>query len=190
MESQRERFTEKLRNMALINNSKNWKIWLLPVIFLTFTAVACRISYSFTGASISPQIKTLSVQRFYNRAANVTPGLDQYLTDALIDKCKAQTNLRIVRDLGDVDFEGEITDYRTQPVTIGVEAYAETNRFTITVRVKFTNTVEPNYSYDQSFSAYEDYPGEKTLSEVEQDLYVKIFDKIVEDIFNRAFVNW
>ena len=195
MESQNERFTEKLKNMALIRRNI---LKLLPVLLLTFTATACKITfgrfltveYSSSGASISPQVSTLSVQRFFNRAANPQPGLDQCLTDALIDKCRAQTNLRIVRDLGDVDFEGEITDYRTQPVTVGANAYAQTNRFTITVRVKFTNTVEPHLSYDQSFSAYEDYPGEKTLSEVEQDLYVKIFDKIVEDIFNRAFVNW
>ena len=187
MESQNERFTEKLKNMALIRRNI---LKLLPVIILLFAAVACRISYSFSGASISPQIKTLSVQRFFNRASLVQPGLDQYITDALIDKCRSQTNLQIVRDLGDVDFEGEITDYRTQPLTVGADSYASMNRFTITVRVKFTNTVEPHLSYEQSFSAYEDYDGSKDLSAVEQDLSVKIFEKIVEDIFNRAFVNW
>ena len=160
------------------------------VVFLIFIAAACKISYSFSGASISPQIKTLSVQRFYNRAANVIPGLDQTLTDALIDKCRSQTNLRIVSELGDVDFEGEITDYKTQPVTVGANAYAETNRFTITVRVKFTNTVEPNLSYDQSFSRYEDYGSNINLSAVEQKMVESILEALVEDIFNKAFVNW
>jgi len=195
LESQNERFTEKLKNMALIRRNI---LKLLPVLLLTFTATACKITfgrfltveYSSSGASISPQIKTLSVQRFFNRASLVQPGLDQYITDALIDKCRSQTNLQVVRDLGDVDFEGEITDYRTQPLTVGADSYASMNRFTITVRVKFTNTVEPHLSYEQSFSAYEDYDGSKDLSAVEQDLSVKIFEKIVEDIFNRAFVNW
>ena len=173
-------------------NSRNikWINALLPVIFLTFTAVACKISYSLSGASISPQISTLSVQRFFNRAPLVQPGLDQYLTDAIIDKCRSQTNLRIVSELGDVDFEGEITEYRTQPVTVGADAFASMNRFTITVRVKFTNTVEPHLSYDQSFTGYEDFDGALNLSDVEQDLSERIFEKIVEDIFNRAFVNW
>ena len=162
----------------------------MPVIFLIFTADSCKISYSFSGASISPQISTLSVQRFFNRAPLVIPGLDQYLTDALIDKCRSQTNLEIVRDLGDVDFEGEITDYRSQPVAVAADAYAAMNRFTITVRVKFTNTVEPHFSYEQSFSRYEDYDGTLDLSAVEQELSPKILDVIVEDMFNRAFVNW
>ncbi|MDR2887491.1 MAG: LPS assembly lipoprotein LptE [Bacteroidales bacterium] len=165
------------------------KALVVPAIFLV-VAAACKISYSFSGASISPQVKTLSVQRFFNRAALVQPGLDQTLTDALIDMCRAQTSLEIVSSLGDVDFEGEITDYKTQPVTVAADAYAAMNRFTITVHVKFTNTIDPNLSFDQSFSRYEDYDGDVDLSSVEQELSDRILDMIVEDIFNRAFVNW
>ena len=163
---------------------------ILPVIFLILTVTACKISYSFSGASISPQIRTLSVQRFFNRAALVVPGLDQMFTDALIDKCRSQTNLSIVSDLGDVDFEGEITDYRTQPLTVAADAMAAMNRFTITVRVKFTNTVEPHLSYEQSFSRFKDYDSNRDLSEVEESLSAMIIEELIEDIFNRAFVNW
>ena len=191
MEFRNERFTGKLKSMELINNKSRFRVnALLAVTFLIFAVVACKISYSFSGASISPQVKTLSVQRFYNRAANVMPGLDQSLTDAIIDKCRSQTNLTIVSELGDVDFEGEITDYKTQPVTVAADSYAQTNRFTISVKVKFTNTVEPNLSYDQTFSRYMDYDANLDLSAVEQDLSSKIIEMIVEDIFNRAFVNW
>jgi len=172
--------------MILIRN----KLKLLPVIFLIFTATSCIISYKFSGASISPLVNTLSVQRFFNRAEIVQPGLDQIITDALLDKCKSQTRLRIVSELGDVDFEGEITEYKTQPVTVSAEAYAAMNRFTITVKVKFTNTVEPNLSFDQSFSRYDDYAGDLDLSAVEQDLSEKIIKLIIDDIFNKAFVNW
>ena len=180
--------------MALISknrfNLKSLGCRLLPVIILIFIAAACKISYSFSGASISPQVKTLSVQRFFNRAAMVMPGLDQNITDALLDKCKSQTSLKIVSELGDVDFEGEITDYKTQPVTVAADSYAAMNRFTITVRVKFTNTVEPNLSFDQSFSHYEDYDSSKDLSAVEQEYSQRIVEKIIEDVFNKAFVNW
>lgn len=151
---------------------------------------SCKISYSFTGASISPAVKTLSIQYFQNRASVVQPGLSQSLTDALIDKCKAQTNLSLVNGLGDVNFEGEITDYNTRPLTVAANAQAATNRFTITVKVKFTNSVEPDYSFEQSFSRYEDYDSNLDLSQVEKDLSDKIIALIVEDIFNKAFVNW
>jgi hypothetical protein len=132
----------------------------------------------------------VSIQYFQNRADLVQPGLSQYITDALIDKCKAQTNLSIVNGMGDADFEGEVTGYNTVPLTVSADAQAASNRFTITVKVKFTNSVDPQYSYEQSFSRYEDYPSERDLSAVEKELSDKIVELLVEDIFNKAFVNW
>lgn len=151
---------------------------------------SCIIKYSFSGASIPAGVKTVSIQYFQNRANLVQPGLSQYLTDALIDKCKAQTNLGLINGIGDVNFEGEIVDYNTRPLTVAADARAATNRFTITVRVKFTNAVDPDLSYEQSFSRYEDYDSNLNLSQVEKELSEKIVALIVEDIFNRAFVNW
>jgi hypothetical protein len=163
---------------------------LFAIIIATSFVIGCKVSYSFSGASISPAIKTLSVQYFQNRAALVQPGLDQKFTDALTDKCKGQTNLEIVSNLGDVSFEGEITEYKTMPLTVAADAYAAMNRFTVAVRVKYTNSVDPDLSFDQTFSRYEDYDSNLNLSDVEQDLIEKIVEMIVEDIFNKAFVNW
>jgi predicted porin len=150
----------------------------------------CKVSYSFSGASISPDVKTISIQYFQNRASLVQPGLSQNLTDALIDKCKSQTNLGFVNGIGDVNFEGEITDYNTRPLTVSADAQAATNRFTITVKVKFTNAIDPDLSYEQSFSRYEDYDSALSLGDVEDSLSGKIIELLIEDIFNKAFVNW
>jgi hypothetical protein len=160
------------------------------LVFGIFMLNGCKISYSFTGASISPDVKTISVQYFQNRADLVQPGLSQYITDALIDKCKAQTNLSLVNGIGDVDFEGEITNYNTVPLTIAADAQAATNRFTITVKVKFTNSVDPELSYEQSFSRYADYDSSLDLTQVEKELSEDIVELLIEDIFNKAFVNW
>ena len=155
-----------------------------------FTISGCTISYSMSGASISPDVKTISVDYFENRANLVQPGLGQYITDELMDKCRAQTNLNFVGETGDVSFEGEISDYRTEPLTVSGDARAAMNRFTIAVKVRFTNVIEPEFSFEQTFTRYEDYDSSKELSQVEQELSEKIIEQIVEDIFNRAFVNW
>ena len=175
-------------NIHIIRTNKVILIFMLAAGILIMNG--CKISYSFTGASISPEVKTISIQYFQNRADLVQPGLSQYITDALIDKCKAQTNLSVVNGIGDVNFEGEITGYNTRPSTVAADARAATNRFTITVKVKFTNAVDPDFSYDQSFSRYEDYESSYDLSDVEDELSAKIVDFLVEDIFNKAFVNW
>lgn len=175
------------------NNKKARSLRILPLLFLAGFILllnACKISYSFSGASISPDVKTISIQYFQNRASLVQPGLSQNLTDALIDKCKSQTNLGFVNGIGDVNFEGEISDYNTRPLTVSADAQAATNRFTITVKVKFTNAIDPELSYEQSFSRYEDYDSALSLGDVEDSLSGKIIELLIEDIFNKAFVNW
>ena len=167
---------------------------LRRLLFLFIIGVAvlsgCTVSYSFSGASVSPLLKTFSIQYFQNRAPIVQTGLSQNLTDALIDKCKAQTSLKYVTGSGDVNFEGEINDYNTRPLTVVADAQAAMNRFTITVKVKYTNSLEPESSFEQTFTGYEDYNSNLDLSQVEKELSDKILEKIVENIFNAAFVNW
>jgi hypothetical protein len=163
-------------------------ISFLLVFFVLFTD-GCTVSYKFTGAS-TQGLKTVSIQYFQNRAPLVQPGLSQYITDALMDIIKAQTSLKTVNGLGDVNFEGEISDYTPRPLTVAADAQAAMNRFTISVKVKFTNSVDPDLSFEQTFSRYQDYNSSLDLSNVEKELSAKIVEMIVEDVFNQAFVNW
>ena len=162
---------------------------MILVVSCVAGMTGCKVSYSFTGAS-TKGLSTVSIQYFQNRAPLVQPGLSQFITDALIDKIKSQTNLKTVNGIGDANFEGEISDYNTRPRTVAADAEAALNRFTITVKVKFTNSVEPELNFEQTFSRYEDYNSNLDLSQVEKDLADKIIEMIVEDIFNQAFVNW
>jgi hypothetical protein len=177
------------------NSLRGFSNFLIPALIIGFLSVSltgCKlmsIKYSTSGAS-TEGLKTVSVQYFQNRASLVQPALSQNLTDALIDKCKSQTNLTLTNNLADANFEGEIKDYNTKPLTVSAAAEAAMNRFTITVKVKFTNTVDPDLSYTQEFSRYKDYDSASDLSAVEDDLSKQIIDELVEDIFNRAFVNW
>jgi len=185
-------FTEKSKSMkskckffAPISGKRIFGLFLGIIIL---AQGGCGI-YSFSGAS-TEGLSTLNIQYFQNRASLVQPGLSQNLTDALIDKCKAQTNLNITNGIGDANFEGQITDYNTRPLTVSADATAAMNRFTISVSVKFTNSSDPEKSFEQTFSRYEDYNSSNDLSVVEEELSGKIIEMIVEDIFNRAFVNW
>jgi hypothetical protein len=164
---------------------------LLPLLLLALAAgCGIKIKYSFTGASIPVEAKTISVATFQNRASLVVPGLTQTVTDALIDMCRAQTNLDIATSGGDLSFDGEITDYKTQPLTVSGDEQAASNRFSISVRVRYVNNFNPDNSFDQTFTRYQDYDSSLDLSAVEATLTEEIVKMLIEDIFNRAFVNW
>lgn len=151
---------------------------------------SCAIKYSFTGASIPPESKTVSVKYFNNIAPNVDPSLSQMLTEAVKEKFVSQTSLAVVQTNGDLSFEGQITNSTVTPVAIQGNQYALQNRLTITVQVKFTNKNNPELNYSKSFSEYEDFPNTQTLIQVQSDLTKLIVDKLVDDIFNQAVANW
>jgi outer membrane lipopolysaccharide assembly protein LptE/RlpB len=162
----------------------------LMILFLMIGIISGCHVYSFTGASISPDIKTVSIQLFPNRASIVQPSLSQAFTEKLKDKFVSETSLALVKDNGDLNFEGAITDYNTQPTAITGNDNAALNRLTITVSVKFTNTKDSKQDFETNFSRYADYDSRKSLSSVEQELITQINSQLVDDIFNKAVVNW
>jgi len=164
------------------------KLALITLSLLVLTG--CKITYSFSGVNISPEVRTYTVDYFPNRAPIVQAQLSQLFTEALMDKIQGSTSLDLATEGGDVEFSGEITGYETRPTAITGEEKAARNRLTITVRVKYTNLVQPELDYDASFSRYEDYDSSRNLSDVENELIEIIVEYLVEDIFNRAFVSW
>ncbi len=160
------------------------------VFSLMLVIPSCKVSYSFSGVNISPEVTTYTVQYFPNRAAIVQAQLSQLFTDALMDKIQSNTSLEMSRDGGDVEFTGEITSYETRPTAITGEETAARNRLTISVRVKHINFMDPELDYDTSFSRYEDYDSSENLTDVEDELIELIVENLIEDIFNRAFVSW
>jgi hypothetical protein len=146
--------------------------------------------YSFTGASISPDVKTFSVQYFPNRAQLVQPLLSQAFTEKLKERFISLANLRLTDRDGDLQFEGYISDYRTAPVAIQGTETAALNRLTISVNVKFTNTKDAKQNFETTFTRYADYDSKKNLQDVEISLIDDINRQLIDDIFNKSVSNW
>jgi hypothetical protein len=142
------------------------------------------------GADIDTKIQTVSVQYFNNRSTRVEPSLSQKITDGLKEYMESNTKLRVINTIGDVDFSGEITEYRIEPIAISAGDQAAKTRFTIAVRVKYNNSINSDDSFDTSFSRYREFESSRDFSSVEAALTEEILDEIIEQIFNKAFVNW
>ena len=162
---------------------------LLSTVLLT-GCIFMRGGYSFSGASIPAAAKTFSVAYLPNNAPMVSPTLSTMLTEALKDKFSRQTKLQLVEENGDFAFEGEITGYSSTTASVSSDNYAQLNRLTITVRVEFTNLVEPDNSFVQTFSQFADYDSQQLLTDIQSDLDQQIVDQIVTDIFMAAAANW
>ena len=162
---------------------------LLMLIFGTILLASCGI-YSFTGASIPPDAKTVSVQYFPNKSATIQSNLSQVFTEKLKDIFVEQTNLTLSEDEGDLSFTGHISKYQINPISIQSNETARQNRLTIEVNVAFKSTIDTKTNFEQIFSRYSDYNSSDNISEIEETLIDKISKELVEDIFNKAVVNW
>jgi len=158
-------------------------VMILPFIF------ACGI-YSFTGASIPPGAKTVSVDYFKNTAAIFNPTLSQEVTDQLQKKLVSQTPLNLVDGKGDLQFKGQITDYAVTPVALTANETAALNRLTIRVKVSFINEIDETKNFEETFSRYSDYDSREMLSSVESTIVPAIVEQLADDIFQKAVVNW
>lgn len=150
----------------------------------------CSINYTFSGASIPEQAKTFSVGFFMNQATFVNPNLSQTFTEYLKEFIARQTRLQQVDREGDMQFEGEITDYNIRPMAITQDATAAQTRLTIAINVRFYNGIYPEKDFENVFSAYADFPSTESLQSVEEELINQIIRQISEDIFNKAFTDW
>ena len=158
---------------------------LLLIILLT----SCGI-YSFTGASIPPDARTVSVQYFPNKAATIQPNLSQVFTEKLKDAFVEQTNLTLTEDEGDLSFSGHISKYQIKPMAIQSNETADQNRLTIAINVTFKSVIDSKANFEHIFSRYKDYNSSENISEIEETLIDEISNELVEDIFNKAVVNW
>ncbi|HLP49809.1 MAG TPA: LptE family protein [Chitinophagales bacterium] len=149
----------------------------------------CKV-YSFTGASLSPDVKSVTVELFQNRASNGPASLSQTFTDKLKFKMQTEANLRQVAADGDLQFSGSVTGYVFTSDAPVANATSGLNKLTITVQVHYVNTKDEKDTWDQAFSRYAQYSSSEELISVEERLINEINTQLVDDIFQKALVKW
>jgi hypothetical protein len=162
------------------------------VIAVCFMANGCGVRYSFTGGSIPADMKTVTVHFIENQAPIVFPTLSETLTERLKARIRTQSRLSQVSTDGDGIFEGRITDYKIGPAAVEANTdRAALTRLTITVSIKYTNSLNAEDNFETQFSKYKDFStAAQPIQVIEEQIVKDIVEMLTEDIFNRAFANW
>lgn len=147
--------------------------------------------YSFTGTSIQPDVKTVTINYFEYQALKVNPSLSNQITEALQEKFLRLTKLELVDMEGDLEIVGAVTGYDVKATAVTANEEAAKNRLTINVKISFTNRKYPEDDLpDKSFSAYADFDAMTALDAVEAELCEQIVEQLCEDIFNATVARW
>jgi len=163
---------------------------VLSLAVTAFIVHSCGI-YSFTGTSIQPDVKTVTINYFEYKALKVNPSLSNQMTEAVKDKFLKLTKLEQVDMDGDLEVIGAITGYDVKATAVTANESVAQNRLTVTVKVSFVNRKYPEDNFDdKSFSAYQDFDAMQSLESVEATLCEDIVEQLCEDIFNATVAQW
>lgn len=150
----------------------------------------CKVKYTLSGQSIPPDAKTVSVGFFVNKAALANPTFSQQFTEGLKTKFLRETRLQLVASAGDLEFEGAVTGYSVSPMAVQGNETAALNRLTVSVSVTYVNNLDEQQNFTTNFSRFADFSAGTDLTSVEGQLTPVITEQLIQDIFNRAFINW
>jgi hypothetical protein len=112
------------------------------------------------------------------------------ITESLKDLMLAQTRLDLAEKKGDLQYEGIVTNYVTSNAAVSGEEFTTNNRLTITVKVKYINTIEREKNFERSFSRFADYDANLDFNAVENELINEINRQLTQDIFDASLGAW
>lgn len=161
-------------------------------VYLCFFLLnSCSISYKMNGANINYQTThSISIPDFPNNAPMVNPTLSSTFTEALRDLYTRQTRLQVLRKNGDLEIEGEIVGYDLTQGAIKPDSYASESKLTIRITVHFTNNINPEESFDRTYSAYQTFDASRLLTDVQDELCAAMIEEITNNIYNDTVAKW
>ncbi len=166
--------------------------YIFPALFTAMVLLSsCTISYKFNGASIDySKIKSIAIADFPNNSALVNPTLSSDFSEGLRDIFQRQTRLQVTRRDGDLELEGEIIDYNLTPMAIASDSYSAQTKLTMVVKLIFTNNVDPDESFERSYTAYQIFDSSQLLTDVQDELCSQMIKEITENIYNDTVARW
>lgn len=169
--------------------SRRGIVMLFVMLNASFLLSSCGI-YSFTGTSLSPDIKTFTIVNFNMGTAGGPSDLPQKLTEQVKEYFQKNTSLTLQQNGGDLLLEGTITGYDVLAAAPTANDQAGLNRLNVTIQVRFTNAKDETKNFDQSFTYFADFPQDQTLNQNESRLLPTIQENLVQQIFNKSAADW
>lgn len=174
-------------------NYKAYKTKAMAIGVAVFTAilVSCVPRYSLNGASIDyTKTKTITIADFPVRSSYVWGPMASIFNNNLKEQFANHTRLSQVKRNGDLIIEGEIIRYEQRNKSVSSEGYSAQTELTLTVNVRFTNTIKHEEDFERQFSSSVSYETTQSLNSVQEQLVTEMVKDIVDQIFNATVANW
>jgi hypothetical protein len=75
-------------------------------------------------------------------------------------------------------------------MAVSADSYAAETRLTVTVKVRSTNNVVPEDSFEKTYTAFQNFDASQMLNDVQDQLCATMITEIAEQIYNDTVAKW
>jgi len=155
---------------------------------LSLAALGC--PYSFTGASVPPNWKTIAIPLAEDQSGYGEPGLREEFTTMLTTLFITDNSLQVSeRTRSDLILSGSITTVADAPSSVGGEEQVRARRVTMTVRYRLQDMTTRRDVWEKTFTNWGEYPWTGGPSQVREGLN-EAMRKLTEDILLETVSGW
>lgn len=171
--------------------------WREPALRVALTTMAVGLSlaalgcpYSFTGASVPPNWKTIAIPLAEDQSGYGEPGLREEFTTMLTTLFINDNSLQVSeRTTSDLILSGRIATVADAPASVGGEEQVRTRRVTMTVRYRLQDMTTRRDVWEKTFTNWGEYPWTGGPSQVREGLN-EAMRKLTEDILLETVSGW
>ena len=166
------------------------RIMFNQVLMCLMSSIILSSCYSFKGASLAQDLKTIQINNIRMETAGGPTNLSLTINEKIKEYFQRNTTLKIINQNPDLLLEGAIIGYEMTPQAPTSDDKAGLNRLTLKIQFSLVNRLDETKNFEQEFSFYQDFPQNQTLSQVEKSLVPKLADQIILDLFNKIAGDW
>lgn len=161
---------------------------LLAIIFVPLlTTLGC--FYYSTSGSLPTHISTVAIPLFENETLEY--GIDEELTDAVIDAFMADNILKVVdKRHADSIILAKIVEVRDEPFTYDEHENVQSYKFRLFVNIKCKDLKKHRVLWEEDYmEGWGTYPAPGMPAEREEGINMAI-EKLATDIVNKTVAGW
>ena len=148
-------------------------------------------TYTFSGASLPANAKSIYVAFIENKSSNAPATLNIDFSNALKDQLIQESGLDLVDgNETDLNFSGYITNYVITEKAPTANETTALNSLKIEVFITYKNKLNPKDKWQHTFSRFVNFDSSSDFNSIESELIDDILEQLVTDIFNKAFAQW
>ncbi len=169
------------------------RLWRLPIIiFFPAVLLAGCFHYSFSGASIPPNVHSIYIPFFPDKSGSGLGNLSNLLNDALVDRFVKQSRLQLANTKPDADIfiDGVIQSYSNSPFSISGNQRVSSNRVEISVKATYQYKTDKKPLWTETFTGFSDYDPNKNPIQGEKAAAADAMDMIAGKMFDDSIGKW